>query len=132
MFGSESDGLDERDIALCNFVVRIPQYWSGPSLNLAQAAAIVCSELFQATLIPGTSPSEEYAPRSSVSRVIQRTARLARHCGLTIRNRPEELSDALSTTMHNCRYSLHDIAVFEQILSQVEWFTGLNTHPEGG
>ncbi len=132
VFGPESDGLDERDIIECDSVVVIPQRRPGPSLNLAQAVAVVCSELFQAALTPGTRAPEELAPNDSVSRMIRRMERIARHCGMTVRNRPEEYSDVLSQTIRRCHHSSYDISVVEHFLSQVEWYTGLSTSSDGG
>jgi TrmH family RNA methyltransferase len=45
IFGDEKDGLTNDEIALCHNLVQIPTQESFPSLNLAQALAIVAYEL---------------------------------------------------------------------------------------
>jgi len=47
VFGRESTGLSNKEIALCDFVVTIPTTKSYPILNLATSVAIICYELFK-------------------------------------------------------------------------------------
>ncbi len=46
VFGRESDGLTDYELALCNMAVRIPTSDEFPSLNLAQAVQILTYTLF--------------------------------------------------------------------------------------
>jgi tRNA/rRNA methyltransferase len=130
VFGPESDGLSERDIASFESVMRIPQRRSGPSLNLAQAVAVVCSEIFQASMNPGSTPPPQLAQCSAIDRMVRRMTRIARHSGLTVRNRPEETLDALAGVFRAHDYTSHEVAVIERWLSQVEWYTGLDSNRE--
>ena len=57
MFGPENTGLENSDLDLCHYASNIPTA-SFSSLNLAQAVAIHCYELFMALAQPGTSPAE--------------------------------------------------------------------------
>lgn len=50
LFGNEKSGLTSDELALCDFVVRVPIAAAQPSLNLAQAVQIVAYELFTAAL----------------------------------------------------------------------------------
>jgi tRNA C32,U32 (ribose-2'-O)-methylase TrmJ len=133
VFGPESDGLSLHDLARCDAVVRIPQRTDGPALNLAQAVAIVASELFQAALVPAAIPPPRLTDRRTRIRVAERMARVARHCGLPVRNRPEEFSEALRGMLARHEYTPHELAIFECWLTQMEWFVGLsNALPSGG
>ncbi len=49
VFGRESDGLTDKELALCNMAVRIPTSQEFPSLNLAQAVQILTYTLFNST-----------------------------------------------------------------------------------
>jgi tRNA/rRNA methyltransferase len=49
VFGTESTGLTQEEMALCGRVVRIPSHPAQPSLNLSHAVAIAGYELFRAT-----------------------------------------------------------------------------------
>jgi len=47
VFGCESNGLSDDQVALCSTVVTIPTSDAFPSLNLSQAVQIICYSLFQ-------------------------------------------------------------------------------------
>ncbi|MBP7829094.1 MAG: RNA methyltransferase [Kiritimatiellae bacterium] len=63
VFGTETDGLSNEDLACCTQIIRIPSSPEYPSLNLAQAVLICCYELFLASgtfELPG-----EFSPEAS-------------------------------------------------------------------
>ncbi len=51
VFGRESDGLRDDEVALCSSIVTIPTSESFPSLNLSQAVQIICYVLFRGALV---------------------------------------------------------------------------------
>ncbi len=57
VFGRESDGLTDKELALCDAAVRIPTSELFPSLNLAQAVQIITYSLFTYT-----GPFGRYTP----------------------------------------------------------------------
>ncbi len=127
VFGPESDGLSVSDLGHCDEIVIIPQRSPGPSLNLAQAVAIFGSEVFQAALVPGSQAPPERARMLDLERVVSRATRLARHSGLSVRNRPEETFEDLRQAVLQGAFRPHDLAVVERCIAQIEWFTGLRT-----
>jgi TrmH family RNA methyltransferase len=48
VFGRETSGLSNEELALCHAVTTIPAHTKHPSLNLAQAVMLYCYEFFQA------------------------------------------------------------------------------------
>jgi TrmH family RNA methyltransferase len=56
VFGTESTGLTQAEMALCGRTVRIPSHPAQPSLNLSHAVAIAAYEVFRATPRPGAGP----------------------------------------------------------------------------
>lgn len=48
VFGRESSGLSDKELAQCNLAVHIPTSPEFPSLNLSHAVQIICYELFRA------------------------------------------------------------------------------------
>lgn len=52
VFGRESSGLDNPELALCSIQSTIPCATETQSLNLAQAVQIYCYTLYQASLVP--------------------------------------------------------------------------------
>jgi TrmH family RNA methyltransferase len=53
VFGRESSGLDNPELALCSIQSTIPCATENHSLNLAQAVQVYCYTLYQASLSPG-------------------------------------------------------------------------------
>ena len=63
VFGPESSGLTNDELALCRVRVRIPTDDAHPSLNLAQAVLVLAYELRLAAL--GTAAAADTAPRAT-------------------------------------------------------------------
>ena len=66
LFGPEWRGLSDAEQSQCSTLITIPTGGPQPSLNLAQAAVIVCYELYCALADPPERPVK-YAPASSKS-----------------------------------------------------------------
>ena len=62
VFGNETVGLANEDVALCHMPVRIPVSESYSSLNLGAAVQVLCYELRMAALDPGAAPAVEFEP----------------------------------------------------------------------
>ncbi len=64
LFGPEDKGLSNQELTFCGLVVNIPTAPQFSSLNLAQAVAILCYELYQGLLrLDGQTPQGLYHPR---------------------------------------------------------------------
>ena len=59
VFGPEPHGLSNAEVTRCHGLVHIPVDPAAPSLNLAQAVAICCYELFQ---VSGSGRASEHVP----------------------------------------------------------------------
>jgi TrmH family RNA methyltransferase len=62
VFGSESHGLSEQELALCQRRVRIPSHPRQPSLNLAQAVMVAAYEIY---LVSSEAPERSAPPRAT-------------------------------------------------------------------
>jgi TrmH family RNA methyltransferase len=56
VFGTESTGLTQAEMALCGRTVRIPSHPAQPSLNLSHAVAIAAYEVFRTAARAGAGP----------------------------------------------------------------------------
>lgn len=59
LFGRENNGLSNDEVALANAIVSVPVHPDCPSINLAQSAAVLCYEWYQAehqSLAPNVEP----------------------------------------------------------------------------
>lgn len=57
VFGSETHGLTNDDLAHCTHLVTIPNATRHPSLNLAQAVMVACYEYYRQGLLPAAPAS---------------------------------------------------------------------------
>jgi tRNA/rRNA methyltransferase len=59
VFGSEKNGLSNRDIAYCDIISTIPMHMNYPSLNLSQAVMVYAYTLSQFSLNPKTTTANQ-------------------------------------------------------------------------
>lgn len=62
VFGNETVGLSNEDVALCHMPVKIPVSETYSSLNLGAAVQVLCYELRMAALDPSAPPAVEFEP----------------------------------------------------------------------
>ncbi len=62
VFGNETVGLSNEDVALCHMPVKIPVSAVYSSLNLGAAVQVMSYELRMAALTPGEAPAVEFEP----------------------------------------------------------------------
>ena len=62
VFGNETAGLSNEEVALCGLPVMIPTNPGYSSLNLGAAVQVMCYELRMAALDPGAPPAPENPP----------------------------------------------------------------------
>jgi len=62
VFGNETMGLSNEDVALCHMPVKVPVSETYSSLNLGAAVQLLCYELRMAALDPGEAPATEFEP----------------------------------------------------------------------
>lgn len=62
VFGNETKGLSNEDVALCHMPVKVPVSETYSSLNLGAAVQVLCYELRMAALDPGVAPAVEFEP----------------------------------------------------------------------
>jgi len=73
VFGPEKDGLSNEEVGLCHALLSIPTHEGHPTLNLAQAAAICCYELYLAVREGGgRDPGRRLASARLRERMIER------------------------------------------------------------
>ncbi|CAG0926386.1 MAG: RNA methyltransferase [Burkholderiales bacterium] len=65
VFGNETAGLSNEEVALCRLPVMIPANPGYSSLNLAAAVQVMCYELRLAALDPGAPPAPENPPANA-------------------------------------------------------------------
>ena len=77
LFGSEKTGLSNKDLGCCQWIVRIPTVAECSSMNLGQAVAVCCYELWNLLGNAARSP-EETAAAATAEEVARLTAEIER------------------------------------------------------
>lgn len=94
LFGRETDGLTSTELDLCHALATIPTAAEKRSLNLAQAALVLCYELFQASAAPAPAPQITAALRGEAPAMAAETepifGALEQVLGALHPNSPEE------------------------------------------
>lgn len=95
VFGTESTGLTQAEMALCGRTVRIPSHPAQPSLNLSHAVAIAAYEVFRAAA-PRAAPRPRLATHAEKERMLA----LLREGLLAARALPEANTDGFFEDWH--------------------------------
>lgn len=122
VFGTETDGLSNEDLALCTQIIRIPSSSRYPSLNLAQAVLICCYELFLASGVyemPGElSPEASSAMREQMF-ALWREALLS--IGFMKGDKADHMMMGLRRILSRGLLTVKDIRILIGMARQVLW-----------
>ena len=97
LFGRERNGLTNKEVAQCGFLITIPSDPSSPSLNLAQSVLLVAYELSQKTYKASIPELAEHEAVEDLYRHIQATLQLLDYA-------PRGDSDLEKTIMRNLKH----------------------------
>ena len=130
VFGPEDSGLTEKEISHCRVLAHIPADECRPTLNLAQAVAIMAYEWFggpQAGVAHRTLASTQ-----SVEGAMDHLKRALLTIGFLHEDNPERILQELRRMMARVQPSEHDIVVLRGICRQILWAarSGSDREPE--
>jgi len=120
VFGNEVNGLDNRDLALCQEIIAIPSSEAFPSLNLSHAVMIVAYELYLAVRT-GVSPRDgELAPAEDLERFYRHLQETLQDVGFLDPAQPDRMMASLRQIFGRARLEERDVAILRGILSEVD------------
>lgn len=117
VFGPESSGLTNDEIALCDWVVTIPSLQQYRSLNLAQSVLIFCYEVNMAML----EDWEKLAPPkpSSKTKLIQHMLQIAEDVGFILPGDPFKMRPRLEELFSELPSHIREVKTLHGLLDQV-------------
>jgi tRNA/rRNA methyltransferase len=122
VFGRETWGLTNEELALCTNLIQIPSSPDYPSINLAQAVMICCYELFVAG--GGFVPAEELSPACPAA-TREQMFKMWREMLLAVGFMEEEKADHMMLGLRRifCRSPLteDDVRILLGIARQTMW-----------
>jgi len=117
VFGPESSGLTNDEIALCDWLVTIPSLQQYRSLNLAQSVLIFCYEANMA-LLEDWEKLESPKP-SSKEKLIQHLLQVAEEVGFILPGDPFKMRPRLEEIFSGLPSHIKDIKTLHGLLDQV-------------
>lgn len=130
IFGPEDRGLSNQELNYAQRFVRIPSHPDYPSLNLAQAVAVCCYELYQFTLAPASSlelPSPALplsaptAPTEALEGYYQHLEALLLKIGYLYPHTAVARMEKFRRLFNRASLSAPEVAMLRGVLSQMEW-----------
>jgi TrmH family RNA methyltransferase len=119
LFGREVNGLDRKELALCNELVSIPASEELASLNLSHAVMIVAYELFLATRIRYPAEERALAPAADLERFFVHLQRTLEQIEFLDRERPDRIMASLRSLFSRSRPDARDVQMLRGILTAV-------------
>ncbi len=119
VFGNEVNGLDNRDLALCNEIIAIPSSEAFPSLNLSHAVMIVAYEFFIAAGMAGSWTDRELAPVEDLERFYHHLETTLQEIGFLDRDHPGRMMFAFRQLFGRARLGGREVQILRGVLTAV-------------
>ncbi len=119
VFGNEVNGLENRDIALCNELIAIPSADTFPSLNLSHAVMIVAYEVFVASQTKSEAAAIELAPLQDVEDFYRHFQGTLLAIGFLDQENQERMMFSFRQIFGRARLSVRDVSILRGILTAV-------------
>jgi tRNA/rRNA methyltransferase len=120
VFGSEVNGLENKDLALCHEIAAIPSSDIFPSLNLSHAVMIIAYELFLASDAYIGQETGQLAPHEETEGFFLQLQETLQAIGFLERDHPERMMFSLRQLFGRSRMSSRDVSILRGILSAVD------------
>lgn len=121
LFGRERSGLTNREVDLCNLLVRIPTSEEYASLNLASAAQIMAYELYlKANPAPRYTSDHGRADRASMSKFYRHLEETLHDLDFVKVNPPTKLMRKLARLFNRAQPTIEEVNILRGILSAAQ------------
>ncbi len=131
IFGPEDRGLNNDELNYAQRFIAIPSHPSYPALNLAQAVAICCYELYQMVQSPaaiepqpfglGDKPIEELAPMDAVEQYFDHLETVLLKIGYLHPHTAASRMQKFRQIYQRSQLSPSELALLRGTLRQIEW-----------
>jgi len=122
VFGTESAGLSNVELALCHFPVMIPANSEYSSLNLGAAVQLMCYELRLAATVPGIAPRSDadLATAEEIEGFHEHLERVAVASGFLDPTQPKRLMHRMRRLFGRVRLEHDEVSILRGLLTTVE------------
>ena len=121
VFGRESSGLTNPELALCSIQSTIPVATENHSLNLAQAVLVYCYVLYQASLTPATREHDwNLATHVELEHFYGTWGEPCRTCGLKPATTMESYLARFRRVLSRIPFESRDVNLLHKLLSKID------------
>jgi tRNA/rRNA methyltransferase len=120
VFGPEDKGLENAEVAHCQFVSTIPSHSKFPSLNLAQAVMIYAYELFCTSLKSSKTKKSDLASVQALESMYEHFEQTLKLIRFFNRGKPETLMESIRNFLGRAQLSDRDIRILRGIFSTIK------------
>jgi TrmH family RNA methyltransferase len=119
VFGPEDSGLTDLEISLCHELIHIPTVPASPTLNLAQAVALIAYEWFIASKL--AAKSRILAPVESLEGLFRHLEKALLAIGFLHENNLEHMMKVLRRVFLRSQLSEREVTVMRGVCRQILW-----------
>jgi len=130
VFGSEREGLTNKELSLCHLCVGIPSSPSFPSLNLAQAVMVICYELFRSS-ITISEPPLQIAKTEQLERMLGHMEKTLIGIGFLDHFHSKKIMRVLRQLFGRSKMDEREVQILQGIWSQMDWYLRRGEKEEG-
>ena len=121
VFGPESSGLTNQELALCHVRVRIPTSLEHPSLNLAQAVLVLAYELHVARAPAARVEGPLVASAGVLEDAVQELREALLGIGYLNPAQPDEVLSELRGLLLRSRPTPREVTLLRGLARQIAW-----------
>ena len=123
VFGPEPHGLSNAEITRCHGLIHVPVDPAATALNLAQAVAICCYELFQLNA-PPDRPIHEIAPFADQERMFDHLKDALEKIGYLFGTKADPLMHAMRHLIGRAKPTPQEVKLLHGLARQLLWWGG--------
>jgi TrmH family RNA methyltransferase len=120
VFGRETSGLSNSELAMCDAVTTVPAHTRHPSLNLAQTVMIYAYELFQATYGDLKSFNYKLAKHKDLESLYQHMQKSLKRIGFIPIDSWENFTLRFSRLLGRANTEVRDVRVWHKIFKSFD------------
>jgi tRNA/rRNA methyltransferase len=122
LFGPEDTGLIDKDLQLCQLLIRIPTQYKASSLNLAQAVMVVCYELLLANLKREPARVPRLASLEQVEAMYDQLEKALLDIGFLQPQNARHMMFTLRRMLGRAGLESSDVGILRGIARQIGWY----------
>jgi tRNA/rRNA methyltransferase/tRNA (cytidine32/uridine32-2'-O)-methyltransferase len=124
VFGPESSGLRNDELALCHVTVHIPADPVHPSLNLAQAVLVLAYEIRMASTGPARFPNPERATAGEIEAALDDLGAALLAIGYLNPDNPDKVLAELRGLLARAGATARETTLLRGMARQIRWAAG--------